>query len=159
MDKRCLKKTIDFLLPPKGFANNIRCIPKLLVKSSHPSKIKPEKTKLAPHLSKAELDNKFSFVCSLIEIEDWLYNRMIVANALFDVADFSSCRNPLSKLPTKETRYIGKDEKEAATILMTPARILTNKHYDVLDFQTQNLKKQLKRDDYYAIIYKWMKKT
>jgi len=159
MDKRCLKKTIDFLFPPEGFANGARCTPKLLVKSSHPSKIRPEKTKLAPHLSKDELDNKFSFVCSLIEIEDWLSNKIMVANALFDVADFSSCRSPLSKLPTKNTRYVGKDKKEAGVMLMTPARILTNKHYDILDFQAQNLKKQLKRDDYYAIIYKWMKKT
>jgi len=157
MDKGCLKKSRDFLFPEKGIATNKRCVPKLLIKSSYPSEIRSDKIKLATGLS-VDVDQKYSFICSLIEVEDWLSNKMEVANCLFDVADFSSCRNPLSNLPTKETRYVGKRKNDAATVLMTPARILTNKEYDILDFQAQNLKRQLKRDDYYGIIYKWIKK-
>lgn len=157
MDKRCLKSSIDFLFPRNGFAGNVKCVPKLLVKSSFPSKIKPEKIKLLSEVD-VELDKEYSFICSLVETEDWLSNKMIIANVIFDEAGFPSCRNALSKLPTKESHYVGKSKKEATTILMTPARILTNKNYDILDFQSQNSKRRLKDDDYYAIIYEWIKK-
>ena len=83
---------------------------------------------------------------------------MTIANVIFDLAGFPSCGSTDNKLPTKDSHYVGKSKKEASTILMTPARILTNKNYDILDFQSQNSKRRLRDDDYYAIIYEWIKK-
>ena len=148
---------MDFLFPRNSFSGDMKCIPKLLVKSSFPSKIRPEKIELITGAD-VSVDGEYSFICSLVEMEDWLSNKMMIANVIFDKADFPSCRESSSKLPTKESHYLGQDKKETSLILMTAARILTNKHYDILDFQSQNLKKKLKSDDYYAIIYEWIKK-
>tara|TARA_B100000676_G_scaffold114691_1_gene114218 strand:- start:42330 stop:42812 length:483 start_codon:yes stop_codon:yes gene_type:complete len=160
MDKQCLNSSIDFLFPRDKFSTKMKCTPLVLVKGSFPSYIKEEKKKLVPSSSFSESENKkYNFICSIVELQDWLSGKTLVAHCLFDEENFRSCNNLESKLPTKQTFHIKKNKKEASTFLMTPARILTNNHIDILDFQKQNSSKRLSHNEYYGIIYKWLKKT
>ena len=151
MDVKCIKKTIDFLFPINNRLYDMRCTPLLLVKSTFPSRIK--KNKITPEWKGLDTTQEYSFACSLVKFENWLASRIEVAHCLFDVADFSSCQNTNSRLPIKHTRTCGKKD-HAPTILLTPARILANKHLEILDLSSC---KKLKSDDYRAIIYEWLK--
>jgi len=157
MDVKCIKSSIDFLFPRPKFTAGLKCTPLVLVKGSFPSKIKKDKIKLAG--KEVNPDQEYNFVCSLVQLEGWLSTKTLVANCIFDTPGFGSCANPLSKLPTKQNFYCKEDKIKAAQALMTPARILANKHLDILDFQTQNKRKKLKGDEYYGIIHTWLKKT
>lgn len=156
MDTKCIKSSIDFLFPRSKFNVGMKCVPLLLVRGSYPSKIKKDKIKLAG--KDVDPDKEYNFICSLVLLEDWLASKSLMARCIFDAADFGSCADPLSKLPTKQKFYCGSDKSKAVTILMTPARILSNNHVDVLDFQAQNAKRKLKSAEYYGIIHKWLKK-
>ena len=156
MDSRCIKKSIDFLFPQSKFSEGFKCTPIILVKGSCPSRIKKDKIKLEDINPEAS-NEKYNFVCSLVQVEDWLSSKTIIANCMLDVEDFDSCAKPDSKLPTKQTFYCRNDKNKATTAIMTPARILEGKNLDVLDFQQQNKKKNLKPDEYYGIIHKWLK--
>ena len=157
MDPRCIKSSIDFLFPQSKFDSGMNCTPLILVKGSSPSRIKKNRINLV----KEEVDEtqEFNFVCSLVELEDWLSSKTLITNCIFDTGKFNSCKNLDSKLPTKQTFYCKRDKFKAATALTTPHRILESKHLDVLDFQAQNSKRKLKPDEYYGIIHKWLKKT
>ena len=131
----------------------MECTPRILIKSTYPSLIK--KNKITPELKHLDTSQEYSFVSSLVRFENWLSSRIEVAHCIFDVADFSSCETSTTKLPVKHTQYCNKSKELTATILMTPARILMNGHYDVLSFE--NSKKKLKSDDYRGIIYEWLR--
>ena len=151
MDVKCIKKTIDFLFPTNNRLYDMRCTPVLLVKSTFPSRIK--KNKITSEVKDLDLSQEYSFVSSLVRFENWLASRIEVAHCIFDVADLSSCENPTKRLPIKHTHTCSK-KLHAPTILLTPARLLSNKHLDVLDLSSC---KKLKSDEYRAIIYEWLK--
>ena len=151
MDAKCIKKTTDFLFPPNNRLYDMRCIPVMLVKSTYPSKIK--KDKITDEFKGLSLTQEYSFVSSLVRFENWLASKIEVAHCIFDVDDFSSCVNPSSHFPVKHTHTCNK-KNPPGEALLTPARLLTNKHLDILDLSNC---KRIKSDDYRAIIYEWLK--
>ena len=153
MDVKCIKKTIDFLFPDNNRLYEMRCTPRILIKSTFPSRIK--KDKITPEFKHLDVSREYSFICSLVRFESWLSSKTDVAHCLFDVADFSSCEDPNNKLPIQHTQFCNKNNELTATVLMTPARLLKDRHLDVLSFE--NHKRKLKSDEYRAIIYEWLK--
>lgn len=161
MDEESIDFAYKYLVPQHMFKGSV-CVPLFIITNTKPCLYKDNDLYKFPKSIRKE---KFSFISSLLNVEDSMGGSFYLCNFILDLEEMDSFRKPsISKnfrMPFKHSHYSASkraDIENGLKILSIPTRVLECTEFDVLSIKN---KKKLKYSDSKSIIYKWLlnKKT